>query len=103
MWCNGSYNTLTKIDGLEAPAAFLEGDLRAFAAVDEQLAALVPKHEARQPAIGERHHAAGSRKANVQHDCHLAFRGTDHQISVVPRVLVCIRVLRHDAEPVLFV
>ena len=46
------------INGFRAPSFFFEGDLGAFAAVDQYACPVVPRHHRREPPVRQRHHAA---------------------------------------------
>ena len=53
------------VDGLRGPAFFFHGDLGAFAAVYENIGAFGTAHEACEPALRERHHAAGAEETYI--------------------------------------
>ena len=55
------------IDGTRAPALLPERYLRALPAVNEQRGAVAARHHRREPAIRQRHHAAGSKETNIKH------------------------------------
>ena len=48
------------IDGFKHPSLFFYGNLRAFPAVDQKTAAVIPRHQRSQPPTRKRHHAAAS-------------------------------------------
>ena len=47
------------VDRLKAPPFFLNGNLSAFSAVNEQTASIIPGHQGCQPPPRERHHTPG--------------------------------------------
>ncbi len=56
------------VNGIRGPALLLHGDLGSLAAVDQHIAAVAAQHQARKPAIGQGHHAAGAQQTNIQHN-----------------------------------
>ena len=53
------------VNGLEAPAFFLNGNLGSLTAVNEKTASFIPGHQGSQPPSWKWHHSSGSNQTNI--------------------------------------